>query len=208
MQQLLKQPGKHVRERFVKPLPGDPHQPPWRNISGLSTIRRANYFVHPADWCVLSGADEKTIQRSGEFGLSLGICYQVFDDLIDTFEKPENSDKSLGSDLKTGKMTLPFILLRQAVTLNERLWLDNFIQASDTTLSTDQQKHKVLSLFEKYHTLSASINFLEQNFSHTNTLLNGFSNISLKKDLRAFLCRFTDKFSKLSFLKTSNFLAV
>ena len=156
----------------------------------------------------LAGADEKTIQRAGEFGLSLGICYQVFDDLIDTFEKPENSDKSLGSDLKTGKMTLPFILLRQAVSLNERLWLDNFIQGSDTTLSTDQQKHKVLSLFEKYHTLSASINFLEQNFSHTNTLLNGFRNISLKKDLRAFLCRFTDKFSKLSFLKTSNFLAV
>ena len=156
----------------------------------------------------LAGADDNIINRAGEFGLSLGICYQVFDDLIDTFEIAENCDKSLGSDLMTGKMTLPFILLRQAVSSSERRLLDNFIKVPEPHLSSDQERRQISSLFEKYHILSTSIDFLEQNFSHTNKLLNDFTNLSLKNDLRAFLSRFTDKFSKLSALKTSNFLAV
>jgi len=154
----------------------------------------------------LTGANEPTIRKAGEFGLSLGINYQVFDDLIDAFEKPENSDKSLGSDWGTGKMTLPVILLRAKVSLAEQAELDSLI--TGTSQHPAQSRERILQLLEKYQVLPSCIRYLEENFAHTNTLLNQFPNESLKNDLRAFLNRFSDKFSNLSILKTSNFLAV
>ncbi len=156
----------------------------------------------------LAGADEKTIRKAGKFGLSLGINYQVFDDLIDAFEKPENSDKTLGSDIQTGKATLPLIFLRSASTEAEKIELDDLILGQKTDCLNLAKRRRILELFEKYHILPACIDYLEQNFAQTNSILNEFTNLALKNDLRAFLNRFSVKFDKLSALKTSNFLAV
>jgi len=156
----------------------------------------------------LAGADEKTIQRAGQFGLSLGINYQVFDDLVDSFEKQENSDKPLGSDWGTGKLTLPIILLRQAASVDEKEELDRFILGTDSRISPQQCRLRISQLFEKYCILTACVEYLEQSYAHTNGLLNEFTNISLRNDLNSFLHRFSDKFAKLAELKTSNFLAV
>lgn len=45
------------------------------------------------------------------FGRHLGIAYQVYDDLVDFFGKEESAGKTLGTDLQSGKLTLPIILL-------------------------------------------------------------------------------------------------
>lgn len=54
-----------------------------------------------------AGADEATIQKMGEFGLAVGMAFQIKDDLFDygTFE----IGKPLGIDIKEKKMTLPLI---------------------------------------------------------------------------------------------------
>ena len=156
----------------------------------------------------LAGADDLTIQKAGQFGLSLGINYQVFDDLIDMFENPENSDKSLGSDWETGKMTLPYILLRESVKGNEMDQLDNFIGGNDLDFSPEEYRHRLYLLFDKHNILPACVSYLENSYRHTNSLLNEFTTCSLKQDLRALLNRFSDKFAKLPNLKASNFLAV
>lgn len=156
----------------------------------------------------LAGADEKTIQRAGRFGLSLGFTYQVFDDLVDSFEIQENSDKSLGSDWGTGKLTLPFILLRQVASVDENEEMDRFILGTDGRISPAETRLRINQLFEKYSILCACVEYLEQSHAHTNGLLKEFTNVSLKNDLNSFLRLFSDKFAKLSELKTSNFLAV
>lgn len=53
------------------------------------------------------GADEKTIKKMGEFGLAVGMAFQIKDDLFDygTFE----IGKPRGIDIKEKKMTLPLI---------------------------------------------------------------------------------------------------
>ncbi|WP_436515535.1 polyprenyl synthetase family protein [Ekhidna sp. To15] len=54
-----------------------------------------------------AGADEATIQKMGEFGLAVGMAFQIKDDLFDygTFE----IGKPRGIDIKEKKMTLPLI---------------------------------------------------------------------------------------------------
>ena len=103
----------------------------------LLTIRQANFFVHPVRLVLIWLELTRKQLRKGQFGLSLGINYQVFDDLVDSFEKPENSDKPLGSDWGTGKLTLPFILLRQVASVVEKEELDGFILGKDPSISTE-----------------------------------------------------------------------
>ena len=156
----------------------------------------------------LSGADQDTIDLAGEFGLSLGINYQVFDDLIDSFEVPDNSDKSLGSDWETGKMTLPVILLRNVATVDEVELLDQFIRSGRDHKPEENIRSQTLQLFEKYEILPNCIQYFEDSFSRTQSLIDQFPNIHLRDDLNAFIQSFTLKFTKLSNLKTSNFLAL
>lgn len=156
----------------------------------------------------LSGADDETIKLAGQFGLSLGINYQVFDDLIDSFEVQQNSDKSLGSDWSTGKMTLPVIFLRNSANPKEVEFIDNFFTSGDSANSDQQCRSQILDLFDKYETLPFCIEYLQKSFSYTLALIDQFPQESFKNDLRSFLDCFDGKFSKIENLKTSNFLAL
>jgi octaprenyl-diphosphate synthase len=156
----------------------------------------------------LSGAKQDTINLAGEFGLSLGINYQVFDDLIDSFEDPGNSDKSLGSDWETGKMTLPVILLREVASVDEIKILDQLIRSGRDSNPEKNIRSQILELFEKYEILPKCIQYFEESFSRTQSLIDQFPNTHLRDDLNAFIQSFTLKFTKLTNLKTSNFLAL
>jgi octaprenyl-diphosphate synthase len=58
---------------------------------------------------MVAGADEKTVQHLGEFGLNLGIAFQLMDDLLDYTSSKEVFGKPVGKDLKEGKITLPLV---------------------------------------------------------------------------------------------------
>lgn len=60
---------------------------------------------------------ETTPQRIGalkQFGLKLGTAYQIYDDCLDLVGDEDEIGKTLGSDLRKGKLTLPLIFLLQS----------------------------------------------------------------------------------------------
>ena len=57
----------------------------------------------------LSGADDDMIQCMTEWGLSLGLCFQLMDDLIDVLSDSTTLGKPAGSDIAQGKRTLMVI---------------------------------------------------------------------------------------------------
>ena len=62
----------------------------------------------------LSGADEETVQCMHDWGLAVGLCFQLMDDLIDALSDSETLGKPCGSDVAQGKRTLMVIhALRQ-----------------------------------------------------------------------------------------------
>ena len=62
----------------------------------------------------LSGADEETVQCMHDWGLAVGLCFQLMDDLIDALSDSETLGKPCGSDIAQGKRTLMVIhALRQ-----------------------------------------------------------------------------------------------
>lgn len=58
---------------------------------------------------IISGANDLLIQNLGQFGLNLGITFQLIDDLLDYTASKEEFGKPVGKDLKEGKITLPLI---------------------------------------------------------------------------------------------------
>ncbi len=56
-----------------------------------------------------AGADVRTAERMREFGESLGIAFQIVDDVLDLNGDEVEAGKSLGRDVHKGKMTLPLI---------------------------------------------------------------------------------------------------
>lgn len=68
----------------------------------------------------LNGAPSAIVKRMNEFGTNLGIAYQIYDDCVDIFGQERQAGKSLGTDMKKGKLTLPFLLLLQHVSSENR----------------------------------------------------------------------------------------
>ncbi len=56
-----------------------------------------------------AGADEATVEKMADYGKHLGIAFQITDDLLDVVGDDATAGKSLGTDLKKQKPTLPLI---------------------------------------------------------------------------------------------------
>jgi Geranylgeranyl pyrophosphate synthase len=61
---------------------------------------------------------------AARFGRHLGIAYQIYDDLADFFGREQRIGKTLGTDLASGKLTLPLFVLRERLDASERARLD------------------------------------------------------------------------------------
>ncbi len=57
----------------------------------------------------LSGADQETVDCMSQWGLALGLCFQLMDDLIDVLSDSATLGKPAGSDIAQGKRTLMVI---------------------------------------------------------------------------------------------------
>ena len=57
---------------------------------------------------------------AAEFGRQLGIAYQIYDDLADFFGEETRIGKTLGTDLRSGKLTLPLLVLGERLPAGER----------------------------------------------------------------------------------------
>ncbi|MBI2814849.1 MAG: polyprenyl synthetase family protein [Opitutae bacterium] len=68
----------------------------------------------------LSGHAPAFAAAADRFGHHLGIAYQIYDDLVDFVGEEQRIGKTLGTDLATGKLTLPLMLLLERVSADER----------------------------------------------------------------------------------------
>ena len=155
--------------------------------------------------CVLADESKDITKIACDLGLSLGINYQVFDDLIDAFGDSNQSGKTLHSDWITGKVTLPIILLSQLVNPNEKSLLQSIYNKIDENNSLTSSE--IIRLLEKYNILNECISYLKREFKHTLSLIDSLPYPESRNNLRCFLGTFSNKFASLSTLRTSNFLA-
>jgi octaprenyl-diphosphate synthase len=69
---------------------------------------------------VLNGSDAETVRGLRNFGSKIGAAYQIYDDCLDIAGNETEIGKTLGTDLRKGKMTLPILMLLRSAPPEER----------------------------------------------------------------------------------------
>ncbi len=128
--------------------------------------------------CEISGVisdvkeEEKIALR--EYGMNLGMAFQIIDDLLDYSTQTAKLGKNIGSDFKENKITLPIILAYKSANKPERLfWEKTF---SKNRSNTKEDFKIALNILE-------SGNFLKETMNIASNIINkAEQNISIFKD--------------------------
>ncbi len=132
----------------------------------MQTLRRRDINVSLADYrrmidlktaelfrtscylgAMLSAQGPGFADAADRFGHHLGIAYQIYDDLADFMGEETQIGKTLGTDLATGKLTLPLMILLERVTDVERASLLAALREGGSPgLATSQQRMHQLGI--------------------------------------------------------------
>ncbi len=102
---------------------------------------------------ILANADQETIDTMSKWGLNLGLCFQLMDDLIDITGDTATIGKRAGSDIIQGKMTLIAIHAIQS-----EVHLPNF----ELAFGNEECNDETLSLAVKELMDSGSIDYAKE----------------------------------------------
>lgn len=80
----------------------------------------------------LAGADSSTLTALSEFGIQIGVAYQLRDDLLGVFGNEQLTGKPAGDDLREGKRTVLATLAREALSYTHQTVFDEML-GSDLT---------------------------------------------------------------------------
>ncbi|MEN3185581.1 MAG: polyprenyl synthetase family protein [Atribacterota bacterium] len=102
-------------------------------------------FIQAPVMCggIAGGADQKERGVLAKFGLKLGICFQIKDDLLDVTQESSILGKTAGKDVKQDKATLIKIKGMEAA---EKVLQDEFEQAVTLLSSLDRSFERLLGI--------------------------------------------------------------
>lgn len=140
----------------------------------LQTHRRANFGFTQSDYfkvigmktaelfslscelgASLAGADPAEKAALKDYGFQLGTAYQIHDDCLDLFGSEVSTGKSLGTDIASGKLTLPVLIALERSNPKERTtaegWIKDWNPAHHLNLLlTWLEKHQALAATQEH----------------------------------------------------------
>lgn len=94
---------------------------------------------------ILGKQDARTCQLIYDFGVQLGIAFQIQDDLLDLYADPEKFGKQVGGDILSNKKTLLLLTAQRIATSNQ----DSRVTALLEMEATAQKVAIAQTLFEE-----------------------------------------------------------
>jgi len=135
-----------TQRRFAEDLPLEEYLEMVRMKTG------ALFAVSTELGALLNDAPPSVVKALREFGDELGVAYQIYDDCVDLFGQEPEAGKSLGTDMKTGKMTLPVLLLLRHQSASARQELCRMVFHSDS-----EDRRRVIALARSNGVLPESL---------------------------------------------------
>jgi len=112
------------------------HNPDTDEPTYLRVIERKTAVLFAAATrlgALVAGADADTQQRFSDYGLNLGMAFQIADDVLDYTSDAETLGKNLGDDLAEGKATLPLIHALSLADTEQAAQLRKIIETGDAS---------------------------------------------------------------------------
>ena len=109
---------------------------------------------------ILGTREAETIFRLRSFGFSIGIAFQVRDDLLGVWASSEELGKTPAGDIYRHKKSLPVLHALESAGASDQQFLRQVY--SQTTPITGTQIEEVLAIFERTHTKEYCHSFLTE----------------------------------------------
>jgi octaprenyl-diphosphate synthase len=130
---------------------------------------------------MLAGAPEEQRQRLREYGLKIGIAFQVADDLLDLTAPEAKLGKPNGHDIKEGKFTLPLLHALKVCSREQRS------QIQEVLLREELQPHDmkfVVDFIHQHGGIAAAQQKAEALVAEAQALLQGLPDSGAKASLQ------------------------
>ena len=133
---------------------------------------------------IISGRDAEPEyeQNLYDYGLNIGIAFQLMDDTLDYTSKNEAFGKYIGNDLKEGKITLPVIHTLERCDAQEK---EDFKEIIFKKKITKNDLKNVLELINKYNSIEYTIEKANESIEKAKYSLKQFDDSIVKESLMA-----------------------
>jgi geranylgeranyl diphosphate synthase type II len=107
-----------------------------------------------------------------DFGVHLGIAFQIQDDLLDLYGNPEKVGKQVGGDVIANKKTLLSILAKSYASDSQVFILNSLQNEQNQT----EKLAQTISIFESLNVQEKCKNEMSKHYTHAMTALKSISN--------------------------------
>lgn len=126
---------------------------------------------------IIAGADEQAQQSLCEYGINLGLAFQIQDDLLDIYGDPATFGKAIGGDILEGKKTFAYIAALHAASPSQRKQLVQLLQSHP-----DSAMDKIQAVTQLYDQLGVKQSCEEAVGFYTQRALANLANIRTDND--------------------------
>jgi octaprenyl-diphosphate synthase len=129
---------------------------------------------------VVAARPEAEERALAEYGMRLGIAFQLVDDALDYAADQRTLGKTVGDDFREGKITLPVLAAYQAGDPAERAFWRRTIEDSD---QTDEDLDHALRLMEQRGAIRATLDRAAEAAAGAKAALSIFPDSALRRSL-------------------------
>ena len=123
---------------------------------------------------LIAGADDVAQKNIYDFGIHLGLAFQLLDDYLDTFGEEDQTGKRRGGDILSDKKTLLMIRAYEKAGPEEMKVLNTYI--GNSSIQEEEKINSVLSVYEK---LKVADDLKEKVLHHHDTALQCLHQINV-----------------------------
>ena len=105
---------------------------------------------------LIGGAKDSDANQLYEFGINLGVAFQIHDDILDVYPSHSSFGKKVGGDIIEEKKTLLYISLLNSASKSEIDQLNTLYSSKDE--NSEEIISEVKKMYEKYDVLSVANN--------------------------------------------------
>lgn len=117
---------------------------------------------------IIAGADENAVNEIYQFGVNLGIAFQLQDDLLDVYGQEETFGKKNGGDIIANKKTFLYLKAIEKANPQQRKKLTELFQS--TSILAEEKISSVISVYNELNiqneTELAMTDFYSKSFGH------------------------------------------
>ena len=141
---------------------------------------------------ILGGAPAEDAQCLYDFGIKMGLAFQLQDDYLDVYGDPAVFGKKIGGDILCNKKTYMLITALNSAEGNDKEILKYWLEATD--FNPDEKIAGVTHIYNKVGIATACKIEIQRYYAEGLALLDKVSvEDSLKENLRSFVCRLVDR---------------